>query len=196
MKTTNYHDDARGPAVCVKCYNVARDVPADSTATEEQHGRAWEEAGRAWWNRAAKIARAHGFRDVYAAGRMGGWLYTDPLPEAEYPAAFLEDLGAWLKRAPDVYADILADTIERDAADAAAEAERAAAVPRLALALVDTARSVAYAADALQAPERSAMREGLAVARAALAAYADTLRGRDLTEPERAALAAIRGGDA
>lgn len=130
MKVSN-HTDARGPALNVKCYNLTRDVPADAEGTEAQQQRAWEDAGRAWWHGAELIAQRHGFRDVFQTGRMGGWLYTEPMPqpptdddgnetgEAEYPAAFVAELSAHLDRAPEIYADTLAEIIAGDADDVA-----------------------------------------------------------------------------
>lgn len=128
----SHHIDARGPALKVKCYNVDRDVPDGAEGTDGQQLRAYDDATRAWWHGAELIARRHGFRKVWAAGRMGGWLYTEPMPEpptdddgnetgeAEYPVAFVTELSAHLARAPEIYADTLAEIIAHDASEAAA----------------------------------------------------------------------------
>ena len=150
-----YHIDARGPAICVKCHNLARDVPADSKASDSQHQAAFEETQRDWWNHADFIARKHGFKEAFSCGRQGGWLFTSPLPApqgeddiVEYPAAFVADISAWLDQAPEMYEENLANTMAQDEAEAEEKARRDALPARLALALlaclpfVDTARSL------------------------------------------------------
>lgn len=125
---TSHNTDARGPALCVKCYNLTRDVPADAEGSDDQQRRAYDDTARAWWHAAELIAQRHGFRKVWATGRMGGWLYTEPMPEpptdddgeetgerAEYPPAFVAELSELLNRAPEMYAEALAAIIADDA---------------------------------------------------------------------------------
>jgi hypothetical protein len=145
MKIANYHREAKGPTICVKCYNWDKDVPADAHGTGEQQRRAYDDTVSAWWDGAKEIAKRHGFNDVYSTGRMGGWLFTDPMPqpadddsEPEYPAAFLAELETHLKRAPEMFADTLAGIIEDDATEAEARAAREAMPGRLAEALNKT----------------------------------------------------------
>ena len=104
-----YHDDARGLAINVKVRHLSA-----GSGSEEQIQRAWDEAQACWWSAARDIAKRHGFQDVYSAGRQGGWLYTAPLPDAEYPEAFVDDLSALLRHAPQMFADALYDVRAED----------------------------------------------------------------------------------
>jgi hypothetical protein len=121
----SYHSEARGLAINVKAYHAADAEGGD----DSQRMQAWEQAANAWWREAQGIAQKHGFKAAWACGRQGGWLYTDPLPEAaddesaaEYPPAFVADINALLKRAPELFADELANII----ADAQETEEEAA----------------------------------------------------------------------
>lgn len=180
---TAYHRDAGGLAVCVKAHYLA--VP--DKGTEEQRERAWHDAGAIWWRMAERLAQRHGFQSVYAAGRSGGWLYTCPLPDDDYPAAFLEELKALHGRASDIYTEILDNILEAEAAEAMAEAlpARLAYALALCLPIVDRMRGASGGDDDLTAAE----------ARRALEDYEKAMivveRSRDLTGEERAALARI-----
>lgn len=201
---TSHNTDARGPALCVKCYNLTRDVPADAEGSDDQQRRAYDETCGEWWREAEALAQRHGFRKVWATGRMGGWLYTEPMPapptdddgeetgeRAEYPAAFVAELSELLNRAPEMYAEALAAIIADDADEAEREAERAAMPARLAEALalcmahVDRARKVSGGDGDIAA----------ANARRVLDDYREQLRDadchRDLTDDEARALAAV-----
>lgn len=108
------HTDARGMALNVKTLSVRW---ADG-GTDAERSRAWDTMQRTWWAFAAMAARKHGYKDVYACGRSGGWLYTDPLPDESedgepgaYPAAFVADIDALLKAAPGMFAGALAAEI-------------------------------------------------------------------------------------
>jgi hypothetical protein len=46
-----------------------------------------------FWSTASAIARAHGFRTVYAEGRMGGWCVPDPQPRTD--DMWEHELEAW-----------------------------------------------------------------------------------------------------
>lgn len=199
---TKLHDDARGFALCVKCYNLTRDVPADAEGTTAQQIRAQESVSSTWWSAADDIAKAHGFREVFSAGRMGGWLYTSPLPEpvtdgdgeepGEYPDAFVADISALLDRVPEMYADTLAEIIADADGEAEEHAARGALPARLARALhacmphVDTARKVSGGDGDIAA----------ANARAVLADYLDALLDdeghRDFSEDEARIVADAR----
>ena len=121
MKVTSYHRDARGPALCVKVYNL----PEVDGNTEAQQMRAYEAAQECWWNVAKDIAREHGYKTVYSAGRAPSWLYTDPLPpeddagNREYPPAFIAAIEAHLARAGELYENELRGIMETDAEQAA-----------------------------------------------------------------------------
>lgn len=121
MKVTSYHRDARGPALCVKVY----ELPEVDGSTEAQQMRAYEMAQEDWWNTAKGIAREHGYKTVYSAGLMSGWLYTDPLPpeddagNREYPPAFIVDIEALLANAGELYAEELHSIMEADVEQAA-----------------------------------------------------------------------------
>lgn len=123
MKVTTYHRDARGPALCVKVYHL----PEVDGSTEAQQMRAYEYAQHDWWSEAANIARKHGYKQVYSAGHMGGWLYTDPLPpededgNREYPPEFIADIEALLTGAGELYAEELHNIMEVDAEQAASD---------------------------------------------------------------------------
>lgn len=203
---TSRHTDARGLALNVKCYNLARDVPADAEGTDAQQSRAYDDTVRAWWHAAELLAQRHGFRKVWATGRMGGWLYTEPMPEpvrdddggeepGEYPPAFVAELSELLQRAPEMYADALAEIIADDADEAQREAERDAMPARLALALANVSgKPAGEPCDCLDAGTHEC---GYCEARAVLDDYREMLRDadnmRDLTEEEAEALAAIAG---
>lgn len=109
MKVTSYHRDARGPALCVKVYNL----PDVDGSTEAQQMIAYEMAQEYWWYTAKDIAREHGYNTVYSAGRSAGWLYTDPLPpeddagNREYPPEFIAAIEALLANAGKLYEDEL-----------------------------------------------------------------------------------------
>jgi len=202
--TTHHHRNGEGKALCVKCYDLARDVPKGAEGTDEQQQRAEQLVSSRWWSLARKMAREKfGFDNVYSAGRSGGWLYTDPLPDpvtdedgdyvgpGDYPPAFVAELSALLDRAPAMYAETLADIIAEDASDAAEAAERAAMPARFALALlqcmphVDRARELTGGDGDIAA----------ANSRRALGDYLDQLQAdedqRDLTDDEARALAGI-----
>lgn len=123
MKVTSYHRDARGPALCVKI----SPLPDVDGSTEGQQLCAYEMAQERWWNTAHDIAREHGYKRVYSAGRMGGWLYTDPLPpeddagNREYPPEFIAAMETHLATAPALYADELRCIMEWDAEQAASD---------------------------------------------------------------------------
>ena len=125
LKITRHHHDARGPAINVKCYHIDRDVPANARGTDKQQHVAWEYANGRWWGEAQWIADEHALGRVCSAGRMGGWLYTAPLPPEDeygnraYPDAFLADLEALLDAAPEYYAEALASVVRDDKALAA-----------------------------------------------------------------------------
>lgn len=117
MKVTSYHLDARGPALCVKVYTL----PDVDGSTETQQMRAYEMSQECWWNVAKDIAREHGYKQVYSAGRSAGWLYTDPLPpeddagNREYPPEFIAAIEAHLDRADELYAEELCSIMGADA---------------------------------------------------------------------------------
>lgn len=193
MKTSR-HTDARGLALNVKCYNLTANVPADAEGTDAQQMRAQEDTARAWWHGAELIAQRHGFRKVWSTGRMGGWLYTEPMPEeqedgepGEYPPAFVAELSELLKRAPEMYADALAEIIADDASEAEEQAHRDALPARLAAAL---AAVLPVARGNVLRPELEKEAGG------ALADYLDMLLDaechRDLTEAEAAIVADAR----
>lgn len=76
--------------------------------TETQRAEAEEMARGNWWQAAKEIAIKYGARDVWAAGRSGGWLYTEPAPEnGEYSPAFLAEIETLLNDAPEMFADAL-----------------------------------------------------------------------------------------
>ena len=114
MKVTSYHQDARGPALCVKVY----ELPEVDGSTEAQQMRAYEAAQELWWNTAHDIACEHGYKRVYSAGRSAGWLYTDPLPpeddagNREYPPAFIAAIETLLANAGELYEDELRGIME------------------------------------------------------------------------------------
>lgn len=208
VKTSNHHHRyGAGLSLCVKQYNITRDVPAHAPGSDAQQERAWNETARAWWQEAETLAKSHGFKSVYSAGRCGGWLYTDPLPEpekddageetgkpGEYPPAFVSDLSALLDRAPAMYAETLADII----ADDADEAEREAMPARLALALANV--SGKPAGDPCCCLDAGTHECEHCEARAVLNDYRGMLIDadcqRDLTEDEAEALRVLSGGDA
>lgn len=196
MKTCNYHDGARGPALCVKVYNVDSALPKDCNATEEQRTAAYEETQREFWEAAGHTARDHGFRDVFSAGRMGGWLYTSPLPAekedggaGEYPPAFVDAIAALLASVPQSFAHHLAHVLESDAdaAEEAAEAQAAedaraayaASVEALAPRLADALRGIIDARDASRTGAAFMVRaeSSITAARAVLAEF-DALQGK------------------
>lgn len=121
MKVTSYHRDARGPALCVKVYTL----PDVDGSTETQQMRAYEMSQECWWNVAKDIAREHGYKQVYSAGRSAGWLHTDPLPpeddagNREYPPEFIAAIEAHLARAGELYENELRGIMEADAEQAA-----------------------------------------------------------------------------
>lgn len=121
MKITSYHRDARGPALCVKVYPL----PEVDGSTEAQQMRAYEAAQALWWGRALRIAREHGYKRVYSAGRSAGWLYTDPLPpeddagNREYPPEFIAAIEALLANAGELYEGELRGIMGADAEQAA-----------------------------------------------------------------------------
>lgn len=117
MKVTSYHLDARGPALCVKVYNL----PDVDGSTEAQQMCAYVMAQECWWDVAKDIAREHGYDTVYRAGHMSGWLYTDPLPpeddagNREYPPEFIAAIEALLANAGELYEEELRSIMRADA---------------------------------------------------------------------------------
>jgi hypothetical protein len=95
--------------------------------SDEEAQTVWDREAESFWAEAEEIAREHGFRDVYAEGRMGGWCVPQPQPHAE--DMWEEELAAWERdRFRPFERDILAllAEAESDAADALREAGRLA----------------------------------------------------------------------
>ena len=73
MKPT-YHPEARGLAFNVKHRTALRDMRGDAA----QRDSAYEQAQRLWWDDAKAAAIRHGFEDIGACGRSGGWAFPIP----------------------------------------------------------------------------------------------------------------------
>ena len=178
----SYHDDARGLAFNVK-FHSRLDSP--ETATDAQRERAGEVVRMRWWHDADALAKQHGFTECFSAGRSGGWCYPvnngrravtteDMENDSDMSARFLafgEGLAELMKQVPAMFADELQDIMQDDAQQAAQDAHVAAIPARLADALRKNVKSVVYALQVLQAPERCAMRQDLETARAVLADF-------------------------
>lgn len=84
-----------GWGVSVKDHQLWRDDD-DDRAAERAYNRAKDE----FWKAAERLAREHGFIDVYAAGRSGGWCVIHPQPDVEnmWEATMYE--WTWTKFAP------------------------------------------------------------------------------------------------
>ena len=121
-----YGGDPRGPCLNVKCYGnwprreLARHFGIDYNAPELDTALeyAWESACEQFWEQAQDVAnyalegaeRAEklngkpGRYTVYSAGRSGGWLVVEGLPDLETWDAIM--LGRWAKFAKTIAADI------------------------------------------------------------------------------------------
>lgn len=90
--------------------------------TPWQRDSAWEQASRLWWADAARIAREHGYEDVAAGGRSGGWLAPVPsvaphtMADADYPKleAFGEAIAKLLAEAPEYFENALREIMAED----------------------------------------------------------------------------------
>lgn len=123
-----YHRDAGGLAINVKVYHLDS-VTTLPRGTDDQRELAWNKMQRLWWGAASDLARANGFRGVLSCGRIGGWLFTTPLPEptddgepGDYPTPFLDGIQTLLKAAPSMFQQALDEAIQEDAAEEAAAA--------------------------------------------------------------------------
>lgn len=70
----SYHPEARGLALNVKVRHALR----DDRGTPWQRDSAYELAQRLWWAHAKQAAIRHGFDDIGACGRNGGWAFPIP----------------------------------------------------------------------------------------------------------------------
>ena len=138
MKTEpSYYREERALAFNVKTYGLRWAEGGD----DRQREAAWETALQCWWMDAKLLAIKHGFHDVYACGRSGGWLVpipgvnpddesTDPDGYREAMArirAFGEELSALFNQAPEYFKNALDEVIAEDFAEDFAEGERLSA---------------------------------------------------------------------
>ena len=129
MKPT-YHPEARGLAFNVKdrtCYGH------DDRGGDAQRERAYNRAQRAWWHDAKALAQRHGFDDIGACGRSGGWAFpipaVDPSDADAETLARVEALGADIAdmMAPIVLANRFTAALDEVMAEDFAENERLSA---------------------------------------------------------------------
>lgn len=114
MKTEpSYYREARALAFNVKTHGLRWAEGGD----DRQREAAWETALQYWWMDAKLLAIKHGFQNVYAYGRSGGWLVpvpgVDPDDESIDPdgysealariRAFGEELNDLFKQAPEYF---------------------------------------------------------------------------------------------
>lgn len=125
----SYHPDADALAFNVKTHGLRWAEGGD----DRQREAAWEQALQHWWMDAKQLAIKHGFQNVYAYGRSGGWLApvpgVDPDDESIDPdgyaadmvriRAFGEELSALFNQAPEYFKNALDAVIAEDEADAA-----------------------------------------------------------------------------
>lgn len=117
----SYHPDADALAFNVKTYGLRWAEGGD----DRQREAAWEQALQHWWTDAKQLAIKHGFQNVYAYGRSGGWLVpvpgVDPDDESIDPhgyseamariRAFGEELSALFNQAPEYFNSALTDEL-------------------------------------------------------------------------------------
>lgn len=88
-----YHPEARGLAFNVK----RRSRVADGRGTDAQRFLAYDRAQYTWWTDAKQAAIRHGFDDIGACGRSGGWAFpipaVDPITADSETLARVEALG-------------------------------------------------------------------------------------------------------
>lgn len=83
----SYHPDANALSFNVKTLGLRW----PEGGTDAQRETAWEFAQRDWWRDAKLLAIKHGFTDVHAYGRSGGWL--TPVPEVRVDDCNADDLA-------------------------------------------------------------------------------------------------------
>lgn len=120
----SYHPDADALAFNVKTHGLRWAEGGD----DRQREAAWEQALQHWWMDAKQLAIKHGFQNVYAYGRSGGWLVpvpgVDPDDESIDPhgysealariRAFGEELNALFNQAPEYFKNALDEVIAED----------------------------------------------------------------------------------
>lgn len=122
MKTEpSYYREARALAFNVKTHGLRWAEGGD----DRQREAAWETALQCWWMDAKQLAIKHGFQNVYAYGRSGGWLAPVPGVDPDYESidpdgyaadmvrirAFGEELSALFNQAPEYFNSALTDEL-------------------------------------------------------------------------------------
>ena len=142
-----YHSDIRGFAFNVKDYTQ---YSRDMRGTASQREAAYQLAQRRWWADAKAAAIRHGFEDIGACGRSGGWAYPVPVIKPSTrdtdPDGFADDLrrlealgadlATMMSERDERFTAALDEVIDEDLA-ADAEAERAAAATMARTAAID-----------------------------------------------------------
>lgn len=73
-----------GYAVNVKDYTLyAREVSGLEELTDAETEALYDLFREQFWNDAEELGREYGFKNVYSAGRMGGWLKPEPQPATD-----------------------------------------------------------------------------------------------------------------
>ena len=107
-----YHPEAQGLAFNVKRYSRV----ADDRGTPWQRDSAYERAQQLWWADAKRAAIYHGFDDIGACGRSGGWAFpipaVDPSDARTDPDGFAETL-ARVEALGDDIAEMMREVDER-----------------------------------------------------------------------------------
>ena len=138
---TTRSETGRALRINVKYYG-----PFTIGGTKEQRDRAYADTLQDWWAQANIIARSHGYHEVRAAGRSGGWLLpaykgayaTDA--ESPHFKAFHAAISEHYGSAPDLFRFHLDAIIAADAEAARVAKAEAACIehaPMLAAALRD-----------------------------------------------------------
>lgn len=77
--------DSRQPTHHGYAINVKDDerYDYDDALSYEDAELVYGDIAYGFWQDAAEVARAHGFKDVYSEGRMGGWCVPQPQPHTD-----------------------------------------------------------------------------------------------------------------
>lgn len=106
-----YHPEARGLAFNVKVRHALRDDRGDAAQRE----RAYDRAQHTWWEDARQAAIRHGFEDIGACGRSGGWAFPIPAVDPSDADTDPDGFAAALARVEALGDDITAMLREVDA---------------------------------------------------------------------------------
>lgn len=101
----SYHPEAQGLAFNVKSYSVR-----DDRGTPWQRDSAYERMQQLWWADAKRAAIRHGFDDIGACGRSGGWAF--PIPAVD-PSAMDDGELARVRALGEEIAEMLGEVNER-----------------------------------------------------------------------------------